>query len=50
MRIYLTQGLVALVDFDDWERLAHYKWYAMRRKKAETNEYGVFAPSGRGRK
>ena len=32
IEIPLTQGKVAIIDFDDYERVSHYKWYAHKDK------------------
>lgn len=33
-KIFLTQGKIAIVDDDDFERLSRYKWHYMRKKCA----------------
>ena len=41
--IQLTQGYVALVDDEDFERVNEYKWYAQRteRKGEKTRAYAA---------
>jgi hypothetical protein len=45
--ILLTQGMVALVDDEDYGRVAHFKWHASRRKSTWYARRNVQLPSGR---
>ena len=49
-RIPLTQGKFAIVDPEDYEELARYKWFAMRNKRGFYAIRMVKAKNGRGRR
>lgn len=46
-KIRLTQGQVAIVDDEDFERLAQFKWYALKHPKGYTARRNVRLPNGK---
>jgi hypothetical protein len=48
-RIPLTQGKFAIVDPGDYERLAKYKWFAVRYERGFYAVRAIKAKDGRGR-